>query len=95
MQIPLASVKFSSPDLGANPPDGQTDGAAQHRTGNGIGRRAGGQAAGAADLDAAIRTLLEASYADQMLIQRMKKRKLGLKDRIVQLEALLIPDIIA
>jgi hypothetical protein len=48
-----------------------------------------------ADLDAAIRTLLEASYADQMLIQRMKKRKLGLKDRIVQLEALLIPDIIA
>lgn len=48
-----------------------------------------------ADLDAAIRTLLDASYADQMLIQRMKKRKLALKDRIVQLEALLIPDIIA
>lgn len=48
-----------------------------------------------ADLDAAIHTLLDASYADQMLIQRMKKRKLALKDRIVQLEALLIPDIIA
>jgi hypothetical protein len=30
-----------------------------------------------------------------MLIQRLKKRKLGLKDRIVQLENLLIPDIIA
>ena len=33
--------------------------------------------------------------ADQMLIQRLKKRKLALKDRIVQLETLLIPDIIA
>ena len=30
-----------------------------------------------------------------MLIQRLKKRKLALKDRIVQLENLLIPDIIA
>ncbi len=48
-----------------------------------------------ADLDAAITTLLDAAYADQMLVQRMKKRKLALKDRIVQLEALLIPDIIA
>ena len=37
------------------------------------------------DLDAAIHTLLDASYDDQMLIQRMKKRKLALKDRIVQL----------
>jgi hypothetical protein len=30
-----------------------------------------------------------------MLIQRMKKRKLALKDRIVQLEHILLPDIIA
>ena len=30
-----------------------------------------------------------------MLIQRMKKRKLTLKDRIVQLENILLPDIIA
>ena len=37
----------------------------------------------------------QAGNADQMLIQRLKKRKLGLKDRIVQLENLLIPDIIA
>jgi hypothetical protein len=48
-----------------------------------------------ADLDAAITTLVASGRADQMLIQRMKKRKLGLKDRIVQLENLLIPDIIA
>jgi len=30
-----------------------------------------------------------------MLIQRLKKRKLMLKDRIVQLENILLPDIIA
>ena len=48
-----------------------------------------------ADLDAAIHTLAASAMADQMLIQRLKKRKLGLKDRIVQLENLLIPDIIA
>lgn len=48
-----------------------------------------------ADLDAAIDMLLAAGRADQMLIQRMKKRKLALKDRIVQLENLILPDIIA
>lgn len=49
-----------------------------------------------ADLDAAIHTLTAASgLADQMLIQRLKKRKLALKDRIVQLENILLPDIIA
>ena len=35
------------------------------------------------------------AIADQMLIQRLKKRKLALKDRIVQLENILLPDIIA
>ena len=48
-----------------------------------------------ADLDAAIHTLSSSGYADQMLLQRLKKRKLALKDRIVQLENLLLPDIIA
>jgi hypothetical protein len=48
-----------------------------------------------ADLDAAIHTLGASGLADQMLIQRLKKRKLALKDRIVQLENLLLPDIIA
>jgi len=38
---------------------------------------------------------MSSGYADQMLIQRMKKRKLALKDRIVQLENILLPDIIA
>ena len=48
-----------------------------------------------ADLDAAIHTLAASGLADQMLIQRLKKRKLALKDRIVQLENILLPDIIA
>lgn len=48
-----------------------------------------------ADLDAAIQTLTASGIADQMLVQRLKKRKLSLKDRIVQLENLLLPDIIA
>lgn len=48
-----------------------------------------------ADLDAAIHTLVESQASDRMLIQRLKKRKLALKDRIVQIEKLLLPDIIA
>ena len=48
-----------------------------------------------ADLDAAIATLASSGFPDQMLLQRMKKRKLALKDRIVQLEHILLPDIIA
>lgn len=48
-----------------------------------------------ADLDAAIHTLTASGLADQMLIQRLKKRKLALKDRITQLENILLPDIIA
>ena len=35
-----------------------------------------------ADLDAAIHTLSASGMADQMLLQRLKKRKLGLKDRL-------------
>lgn len=48
-----------------------------------------------ADLDAAISTLLASGIADAMLIQRLKKRKLALKDRICELERILLPDIIA
>ncbi len=48
-----------------------------------------------ADLDAAIEMLQQARVSDRMLIQRLKKRKLALKDRIVQLETILLPDIIA
>jgi hypothetical protein len=47
------------------------------------------------DLDAAIEALRSTSAPDQLLLARLKKRKLRLKDEIAALEDLLIPDIIA
>jgi hypothetical protein len=48
------------------------------------------------DLDAAIQSMVESgSAADTIRIQRLKKRKLALKDRIAVLEDRLLPDIIA
>ena len=47
------------------------------------------------DLDAAIAALEGVGPADQLQIQRLKKRKLLLKDRIIQLDDQLTPDIIA
>ncbi len=47
------------------------------------------------DLDDAIAALLAQSVVDQLQIARLKKKKLGLKDRIMRLEDQLVPDIIA
>lgn len=47
------------------------------------------------DLDGAIEALLRMVAGDQLQIQRLKKRKLVLKDQIQKLRARLIPDIIA
>jgi hypothetical protein len=47
------------------------------------------------DMDDVIARLAEATPADQLQIQRLKKRKLLLKDQIVKIENLLLPDIIA
>jgi hypothetical protein len=47
------------------------------------------------DLDAAIAALNDSGVADTIRIQRLKKRKLVLKDRIADLEDQLLPDIIA
>jgi len=47
------------------------------------------------DLDAAIDALAFASQPDQLQLQRLKKRKLKLKDEIANVEDQLIPDIIA
>ena len=46
------------------------------------------------DLNAAIAALAE-NPSDQLRVARLKKRKLLLKDQILQLEDALIPDIIA
>jgi len=47
------------------------------------------------DLDYAIATLGEQAHFDQLQVQRLKKRKLKLKDLIDRLEAGETPDIIA
>ena len=47
------------------------------------------------DLDDVIAQLTGASASDQLRMQRLKKRKLALKDEIARLHALVLPDIIA
>lgn len=47
------------------------------------------------DLDSAIEALSNLSSADRLQLQRLKKRKLVLRDRIAQIEDQLTPDIIA
>jgi hypothetical protein len=47
------------------------------------------------DLDDVISRLSEQLPADQLQIQRLKKRKLRLKDEISSIESKLLPDIIA
>jgi hypothetical protein len=47
------------------------------------------------DLDAAIEALHNAPGSDLLQVQRLKKRKLHLRDRIIQIEDQLTPDIIA
>ncbi len=47
------------------------------------------------DLDSAIEALTLAGPADRLQLQRLKKRKLALRDRMTRLEDELTPDIIA
>jgi len=47
------------------------------------------------DLDDVIARITEAGPFDQLQMQRLKKRKLVLKDQITKLESELHPDIIA
>jgi hypothetical protein len=47
------------------------------------------------ELDEEIVTLEESGLADQLLIRRLKKKKLALKDQITSIEDQLLPDIIA
>ena len=70
------------PVAGAPPPGG--------RPGR-VGRR--GRAP--EDLDASVEALAIQPRPDQIRIARLKKKKLVLRDEIVRLEEILVPDIIA
>jgi hypothetical protein len=47
------------------------------------------------DLDDVIARIVERAPFDQLQLQRLKKRKLALKDQILKIESELLPDIIA
>lgn len=47
------------------------------------------------DLDAAIEALGRVGAADRLQMQRLKKRKLALRDKLTAYEDMLTPDIIA
>ena len=47
------------------------------------------------DLDEVIARVTEAGVYDQLMMKRLKKRKLSLKDQIAKVESQLLPDIIA
>lgn len=47
------------------------------------------------DLDEATTAMAASALADPIRLQRLKKRKLALKDRIAEIEDILLPDIIA
>ncbi len=46
-------------------------------------------------LDERITQLVEQGFPDQLQVQRLKKQKLALKDRIARMESDRLPDIIA
>jgi len=48
-----------------------------------------------ADLDAAVQAIATSPLPDMLLIGRLKRKKLALKDEITRIEAMLTPDIIA
>jgi hypothetical protein len=48
-----------------------------------------------ADFDAAVQALALSPLPDMMLIARLKRKKLALKDEIARIEDMLTPDIIA
>ena len=47
------------------------------------------------DLDVVIDQLIQSPPVDFLRLQRLKKRKLALKDQIIKIESMLVPDIIA
>lgn len=48
-----------------------------------------------ADLDASIDALLHLPVPDQLMVARLKRKKLTLRDEMVKIEGRILPDIIA
>ncbi len=48
-----------------------------------------------ADLDASIEALGHMPVPDQLMIARLKRKKLNMKDEMMRIEAIILPDIIA
>lgn len=48
-----------------------------------------------ADLKESINLIINSHCADKMLVQRIKKRKLAVKDKILEIEKIILPEIIA
>ena len=68
----------------------------EHNSGQGgLRKRLDGLRSEHRDMDDVIDRLAEAPIVDRLQVQRLKKRKLRLKDEISRLEALVVPDIIA
>jgi hypothetical protein len=64
-------------------------------SGDEIGKRLNALREEHRDLDMAIDSLRTTAGSDQLLLARLKRRKLRFRDEIAQLEDQLIPDIIA
>jgi len=47
------------------------------------------------DLDDEISNMMRSGLSDMIAIQRLKKKKLELKDKILKLESMLLPDMLA
>lgn len=47
------------------------------------------------DLDEVVQLLESSHTVDKMMVQRIKKRKLAIKDRIIEIEKIILPEIIA
>ena len=47
------------------------------------------------DLDEAVERMAESGVSDMLRLQRLKKRKLMLKDEIAKIKRMLVPDILA
>ena len=47
------------------------------------------------DLDEVVTALSESHQSNELQIRRLKKRKLLLKDQIIQLKKMLVPDVLA